>query len=1041
MKFSFLSLPRVLAGLVGFVFVSVAVHAQSTLPSARVGQAYSFQVTTSPPASAGTVYAATGLPVGLAINASSGLISGTPTTAGTYNGTVSLTSSSVTNAFAVVLTVNPPIGAPAITSGTTASGTVGQAFAGYTVTASNSPTSFNIGTLPPGLTASGASITGTPTTAGTFLVSLSANNAGGVGASTTLTITINAALGTPGITSATTFSTAVNNASFSYQITATNSPTSYSASGLPVGLSLNTSSGLITGTPSVAGVYSVALSAANASGTGPTASLTLTVGAFPVINSLATASGSVGTSFSYGITANAAASSYNVAGLPPGLVVNTTSGLISGVPSTVGTYNVTISANGAAGTGPNFTLAITIGAAPPPPPPLPPLPPPPSTPPTTTPTAPPAITAQPSSVQATAGANVSFTVAASGSSVNFLWTRNGSPISGATSSTLTLNNITAADAGTYSVRLTNSGGSIVSNDVTLTVISLNTPPVITAQPAAQSTSLGGNATFTVVAAGAGTLSYQWRKDGVAIAGATSATLSLSGVSYDAAGSYSVVVANANGSVTSEAVRLTLRTFAGSYFGTFGGTGGTFALFVRSDGTGVFLGFARTGRVALVSREVNVGADGRFSVTLPQAATPAASTNSTTPPIAAHEGEYHIDGSIAANGSVAGTVSSLNLTFSAPAATTATNTAALAGFYQAGAAGSSAVNYTIVGPGGDAFALAVAGASVDAGKGTINAAGTMDITTEANSRVTGAVQPGSGMISLTLTSATGATTSYTGANNDARADIEKLFNVSTRSLTGNAANVLIAGFVITGDQPKPVLIRAVGPSLAQFSVGNVLSAARLEVFRGTTSVVVGNDWGAGPNPAAVAATAVRVGAFALPNNSRDAAVLATLEPGAYTAVVTGQGGVSGVALIEAYDATVGAIPRAQRIINVSTRATAGSAENTLIAGFVITGTVPKRVLVRGVGPSLTQFGVTGALARPQVAVYSGTTVVAQNAGWSASPDAAAIAAAATQVGGFAFAATSPDAALILNLAPGAYTAQVSGVGGTSGVALVEVYEVP
>ena len=158
-------------------------------------------------------------------------------------------------------------------------------------------------------------------------------------------------------------------------------------------------------------------------------------------------------------------------------------------------------------------------------------------------------------------------------------------------------------------------------------------------------------------------------------------------------------------------------------------------------------------------------------------------------------------------------------------------------------------------------------------------------------------------------------------------------------------------------------------------------------------------------------------------------------------MTGQSGASGVALVEVYDATAGAIGKGQRVVNIATRATAGAGDNALIAGFYVSGSVPKRVLIRGIGPALTQFGVEGALARPQLAIAAGQQVIAQNAGVSGSPDAAAITSASAQVGAFALPANSQDAAILINLAPGAYTAQVSGAGGTTGVALIEVYEVP
>src|SRR4051812_40902198 len=191
---------RVFLAVAGWLGLGLSLaQAQTVLPSAQVGQNYSFQITTTPSAPSGTIYSATGLPSGLLVNASSGIISGAPTTAGTASGTISLNSNGVTNNFTYTLAVNAVTGTPAINSLTTASATVGTAFS-YTVSASNTPTSYNIGTLPPGLSASGNAITGQPTTAGTYQVALSANNNSGTGGTTTLTITVNAAVGVPVVT-------------------------------------------------------------------------------------------------------------------------------------------------------------------------------------------------------------------------------------------------------------------------------------------------------------------------------------------------------------------------------------------------------------------------------------------------------------------------------------------------------------------------------------------------------------------------------------------------------------------------------------------------------------------------------------------------------------------------------------------------------------------------------------------------------------------------------------------------------------------------
>jgi hypothetical protein len=130
-----------------------------------------------------------------------------------------------------------------------------------------------------------------------------------------------------------------------------------------------------------------------------------------------------------------------------------------------------------------------------------------------------------------------------------------------------------------------------------------------------------------------------------------------------------------------------------------------------------------------------------------------------------------------------------------------------------------------------------------------------------------------------------------------------------------------------------------------------------------------------------------------------------------------------------------------LFNISTRASTGSGDSTLIAGISISGSVPKRVLIRGVGPTLASLGVVGALTQPQLSIIKDGATVASNSNWTTSPDAAAIIAASQQVGAFALGTTSADAAMIVSLAPGNYSAQVVGANGTAGIAIIEIYELP
>lgn len=266
---------------------------------------------------------------------------------------------------------------------------------------------------------------------------------------------------------------------------------------------------------------------------------------------------------------------------------------------------------------------------------------------------------------------------------------------------------------------------------------------------------------------------------------------------------------------------------------------------------------------------------------------------------------------------------------------------------------------------------------------------------------------------------------------------RLVNLSTRAQAGAGDATLIPGFVITGNVPVRVLVRGVGPGLAGFGVGGVLARPELTLRAADGSLVATNrGWDIGDRAADIARESSRVGAFALAPNSGDCALLVTLPPGAYTAPVVGADGGTGVALVEAYevDAVAGG-----RFRNLSTRAQVGLGEAVAIPGFVVSGQNARRVLVRAIGPGLANFGLGGLLARPELVVLSGQQPVAANAGWEASADPAALAAASTQAGAFALRPGELDAALIATLPIGAWTIHVGGADGGSGVVLVEVYD--
>ncbi len=313
-------------------------------------------------------------------------------------------------------------------------------------------------------------------------------------------------------------------------------------------------------------------------------------------------------------------------------------------------------------------------------------------------------------------------------------------------------------------------------------------------------------------------------------------------------------------------------------------------------------------------------------------------------------------------------------------------------------------------------------------------------------VTGATAADQGTYTCVATDVdTSATSSAAILAFSATGDPGRLINVSCRAAVGTGDNVLITGFALGGSGgagSDQVLIRASGPALQAFGLEDYLPDPTLQLVG---APAVNPLFEAADAASQIPAAVAEVGAFAWTDApGLDQAQLATLETGPYTAIITGQSNDTGIALAEVYDTTPagGYSPARPHLVNVSARAQVGVNGAAAIAGFVIGGTTSKTVLIRASGPALAEFGVTGTLPDPVILLFgaaSSATPIASNRGWDGDPQVAAAAAAA---GAFGWSdPASHDAAILVTLPPGSYTAQVLGEAADTGVALVEVYEVP
>jgi len=449
---------------------------------------------------------------------------------------------------------------------------------------------------------------------------------------------------------------------------------------------------------------------------------------------------------------------------------------------------------------------------------------------------------------------------------------------------------------------------------------------------------------------------------------------------------------------------------GAMQGSLGGAQGNASLYVRADRTAAFLGFDSVANLGYYNAAVRLTAAGSITT--------------------AHADAVRLEGVVSpdsATGEIEGTSLSFSAVRSAP---TGDSMKAHAGVYSGVVlrTGSGATQ-AIVDSGGQLRLLLRTGDYQDFAKVAVETNGQFAALTERGDRIQGTIDFGRSVIRGTINSTSGSSREFHLLKEGVNAQ-EHLGNISTRGLVGLGDGVMISGFVITGNEPKSVLLTGRGPSLEQFGVPGALGNPQIYLFDSRQKVIASNDdWGTASNTAAILASG-----FA-PGSTRESAILIQLNPGSYTVHLGGVDGAVGIGLAEVYDLSGGTGTEKSRVVNLSTRGVAAGGNEVMIGGFVVVGDAPKRVLIRGIGPLLGDFGVSGFLEDPRLALFdSSGAVISANDNWILSADSAAIVATS-------FEPSYPsEASILIWLSPGIYTTHLSGPEGETGVGLVEIYEV-
>ena len=723
------------------------------------------------------------------------------------------------------------------------------------------------------------------------------------------------------------------------------------------------------------------------------------------------------------------AESYRITNFPPGLtvagvngngIVNTAVAVISGTPTVAGNFSAQVIVyefTGAQGDkfGPvNIAFNISNGV-----------------------TIPPAITAQPASQTVVAGASATFSAGASGTPAPTLqWKRNGGNVSGATTATLTLTNVQSSNEGRYTLVATNPAGTATSDEAVLTVVE-NVAPAITQQPTAQSVVVGATVTFIASASGTPVPTFQWRRNGASISGATNASLTLSNVQVTDAGDFTFVATNVAGTATSNAATLTVTAnpniapaisqqpasqtvAAGASVTLSSGASGTPTptLQWRRNGANV----AGATNPALTLANVQPADAGDYTLV----ATNVAGTATSSAATLAVTTSGNIAPAITLQPVSRTVVPGSSVTFSSAASGTPTPTlqwrrnggnisgATSAALTLASAQSSDEGAYTLV-------------ATNAAGTAISNAA-TLNVTASANIAPAITQQP------VSLTVAVGANVTFSsGASGTPLPTLQWRRNGGSIPGATNATLILTNVQLTDAGSYSLFAINAAGSATSNAAILTLSSNAPPAIVQQPAGQSVAVGANVTFAPAAIGAVPL---AFQWQHNGSDVAgatnatlTLENVQPpdaGVYTLVASN---ALGRAASEAAPLTVNAVDQTARLGNLSVRA-ALAANQTLIVGVVVQdGT--RNILVRAAGPALTAFGLTGAMTDPRLELYSGQTLTFANDDWPA-----ALTATFASVGAFPFTAGSRDAAFMQSL-NAAHSIQTRGTG--AGVVLVEAYD--